>query len=209
MSNVEDVKEQLKGLTGMEEYAAKLQSIGASNSSLQENQPRAIDRSNLGNKNILSMPLSDPSNPARDLFAFERVVADAIPPVKESAYNAGYDLAAYEPVVIPAWGKAKIDTKIKLAIPKGMYGRIASRSGLSAKNDLEVGAGVIDPNYHGNIIVILRNHSDFDYSVKRGDRIAQLILTPYKTIPLKEVPSVEAFVGVSDRGTKGFGSSGL
>ncbi len=205
---MEDVKDQLKGIAGMEEYAAKLHSIGTSNSSLQENQPRAIDRSNFGNKNILSVPLTDPSNPARDLFAFEKVVADAISPVKESAYNAGYDLAAYEPVVIPAWGKAKIDTKIKLAIPKGLYGRIASRSGLSAKNDLEVGAGVIDPNYHGNIIVILRNHSDFDYNVNRGDRIAQLILTPYKTIQLKEVPSVEAFVGGSDRGTKGFGSSG-
>ena len=59
-----------------------------------------------------------------------------------------------------------------IAIPEGCYGRIAPRSGLAVKNFINVGAGVIDADYRGEVGVVLFNHSDEDFKVKQGDRIA-------------------------------------
>ncbi len=138
----------------------------------------------------------------------EKLVDSAIIPTKNNAADAGYDLYAFEPCTIPAWGKAIVSTQISVGLPVGTYGRIASRSGLSAKNDLEVGAGVIDYNYRGEVKVILRNFSDVAYQVQRGDRIAQLILEQYKNCMIKQVSKISDIVGASARGAAGFGSSG-
>lgn len=73
---------------------------------------------------------------------------------------------------VPAKGKALISTGIAMAIPEGNYGRIAPRSGLAAKYFIDVGAGVIDSDYRGEVKVLLFNFGDTDFKVSKGDRIA-------------------------------------
>lgn len=157
---------------------------------------------------ILSVPLVDRTNTWKEYLCIERMHPDAVLPSKNSPDDAGYDLHAFEHVIVPAWGKAVVSTKIKVALQPGTYGRISSRSGLSVKHDIEVGAGVIDKNYQGEIMVVLRNFSDLDYQINARDRIAQLIISPYKNSQIKEVKKITDLFGVTNRGANGFGSSG-
>ena len=118
---------------------------------------------------------------------------------------AGYDIASAEETVVPAKGKTVVKTGISIAVPDGCYGRLAPRSGLAVRKYIDVGAGVIDADYRGEIGVVLFNHSEDDFQVKQGDRIAQLILEKIKTPPVKETADLPSTV----RGQKGFGSTGL
>lgn len=93
-------------------------------------------------------------------------------PAKGSAYAAGYDLHALTATKVPARGKALVSTGLAMAIPDGNYGRIAPRSGLAAKHSIDVGAGVIDSDYRGEVKVLLFNLGDKDFEVAPGDRIA-------------------------------------
>ncbi|OXA45955.1 Deoxyuridine 5'-triphosphate nucleotidohydrolase [Folsomia candida] len=68
-----------------------------------------------------------------------------------------------------------VKTDIQIKLPSGYYGRVAPRSGLALKNKLDVGAGVIDEDYRGNVGVILFNFGDADFEINEGDRVAQLI----------------------------------
>ena len=142
------------------------------------------------------------------LFYFAMLVEKLDPeahiPTKASEDDAGYDLYAFEPATVPVWGSYLVKTKIKLALPIGVYGRIASRSGLALKHNIEVGAGVVDRNYRGEICVLLRNFSGVPYEIKKGDRIAQMIITPYRSVQVEETENLAD----SSRGTGGFGSSG-
>ena len=125
-------------------------------------------------------------------------------PTKGSQYAAGYDLYSAYDYTIMAKGKELIKTDISVEIPIGYYGRIAPRSGFSWKKHTDIGAGVIDNDYRGNIGVVVFNHSSKIINVKKGDRVAQLIITPYISPKIKLVNEV-AF---SNRGSKGFGSTG-
>lgn len=124
---------------------------------------------------------------------------------KEYPENAGYDIGANESKTIKAGSRECIGTGVYCTIPKGYYGRIAPRSGLAAKHGIDVLAGVIDNCYTGEIKVVLLNTGTEDFDVKKGDRIAQLIVTPYTSPELTEVSSLDE----TDRGDKGFGSSGV
>ena len=135
----------------------------------------------------------------------KRVSEDAIIPTKGSKYSAGFDLYSPIDTVVKANDRLLIDTKIQINFPYGCYGRIAPRSGLALKYGIDVLAGVIDFDFLGNIGVILHNTSTSDYNVKKGDRIAQLIIEKIETdIEVKEVDKL----GESDRGAGGFGSTG-
>jgi dUTP pyrophosphatase len=90
-------------------------------------------------------------------------------------------------------------------VPPGTYGRVAPRSGLAWKHSIDVGAGVIDEDYRGNVGVILFNLSDVDFEVKEGDRIAQLVLEKIVTPEVEEVEELDE----SARGAGGFGSTGV
>ncbi|RCI15613.1 hypothetical protein L249_3436 [Ophiocordyceps polyrhachis-furcata BCC 54312] len=125
-------------------------------------------------------------------------------PTRGSAFAAGYDLYAARETVIPARGKALVDTDISIAVPAGTYGRVAPRSGLASKNFIDTGAGVIDADYRGPVKVLLFNHADADYDVKEGDRVAQLVLERIVTPDVVEVQKLEESV----RGAGGFGSTG-
>ena len=118
---------------------------------------------------------------------------------------AGYDIASAEETVVPAKGKTVVKTGTSIAVPDGCYGRLAPRSGLAVKKYIDVGAGVIDAGYRGEVGVVLFNHSEEDFQIKQGDRIAQLILEKIETPPVKETADLPSIV----RGKEGFGSTGI
>jgi deoxyuridine 5'-triphosphate nucleotidohydrolase len=130
---------------------------------------------------------------------------NAIPPMRCSLLAAGYDLCSNENTVVPARGRKLVHTGIAITIPEGHYGRIAPRSGLALKKGIDVGAGVCDADYRGEICVILFNHSDEDFEINEGDRIAQLILEWISTPPIRVVDDLDD----TERGENGFGSSGI
>jgi dUTP pyrophosphatase len=111
--------------------------------------------------------------------------------------------SAYD-CVVPARGKAIVKTDIQIELPEGCYGRIAPRSGLAAKNFIDIGAGVVDEDYRGNLGVVMFNHADVDFTVAKGDRIAQLICERIFYPQLEECTSLTD----TQRGAGGFGSTG-
>lgn len=111
--------------------------------------------------------------------------------------------SAYE-YTVPARGKQLVMTDIQVQLPEGCYGRVAPRSGLAVKNFIDVGAGVVDEDYRGNLGVVLFNHSDNEFKVARGDRIAQFICERIFYPELEEVSSLTE----TERGSGGFGSTG-
>ena len=118
--------------------------------------------------------------------------------------NAGFDIYSTINIQVPARGQSSISTDLYLKIADGYYGRIAPRSGLAFKEGLNTGAGVIDSNYLGEIKVLLFNHTDKNYQVKAGDRVAQIIFEKYYEPKFEYVNNLEE----TNRGEKGFGSSG-
>jgi len=147
----------------------------------------------------------------------KKLDADAIIPTKKYSSDAGFDIYAFESMIIPPWERRAVLTKISFTVPEGTYGRIAPRSGLSIREckadktigGIDIGAGVIDEGYRGEVKIIMINNSNEEYTVKRGDRIAQLILERHACdAEIHEVSNLDQIAGQSDRGTKGFGSSG-
>jgi dUTP pyrophosphatase len=135
----------------------------------------------------------------------KKLSENATTPTRGSAFAAGYDLYAATQTSIPARGKALVSTDLSIATPEGTYGRIAPRSGLAAKHFIDTGAGVIDADYRGEVKVLLFNHSDKDFEVAKGDRVAQLVLERIYTPEIVEVQDLEESV----RGAGGFGSTGV
>jgi dUTP pyrophosphatase len=130
---------------------------------------------------------------------------DAKVPSRGSNKAAGYDLSSIEEVIIPPRDRKVVKTGIAISIPSGYYGRVAPRSGLTVKSGIDVGAGVIDEDYRGEICVILFNHSNCYFVINIGDRIAQLILEKIGTPDVKVVDDLNN----TERGENGFGSSGI
>ena len=129
----------------------------------------------------------------------------AIIPTKATAFSAGYDLYAAEDTTVPKFGRKLIKTNVSMAIPINHYARIAPRSGLAFKSGIDVLAGVIDADYRGDIGVLLYNtDSNIDFTVKQGDKIAQIIIE--KCYDINWVKS-EALVETK-RGGQGYGHSG-
>jgi len=125
-------------------------------------------------------------------------------PERASASAAGYDVFSAVDTIVPAKGKAIVATDISLAIPEGHYGRVAPRSGLAVKSFIDVGAGVVDCDYRGPLGVVLFNFGEGEFAVKKGDRIAQLIITPIATPQVEVVEDLDE----TERGQGGFGSTG-
>ena len=138
------------------------------------------------------------------MFKIQKLTPDARLPTLATVGSAGYDLYSPVETVVPAQSQILIPTGLAMAIPTGHYGKVASRSSLSLKFGIEVGAGVIDESYRGNVGVLLRNLSNTDYPVLKGDRIAQLILHKISTPSVEEVDELDS----TERGTGGFGSTG-
>ena len=138
-------------------------------------------------------------------LGIKRLSDDALMPTRGSDGAVGYDLYSNTSCVIPASERGLVSTGIAIILPSGVYGRVAPRSGLAVKHGIQVGAGVIDPDYTGEVKVVLFNHGENDFEVKKGDRIAQLILERCETPPIGEIINL---VKETERGSSGFGSTG-
>ncbi len=125
-------------------------------------------------------------------------------PKRASEGAAGYDLFASENKVVKAGEQSLVNTGIQIDIPEGHYGQIKPRSGLALRRRITVGAGVIDRDYRGTIGVLVVNQSKERFTIKIGDRIAQLVLVKISTPEIEEVKTLEA----TERGEGGFGSTG-
>jgi len=137
----------------------------------------------------------------------------AILPTRNNSTDAGIDLYALEDTFVPFEETIKVRTGIAVNVPSGYVGKIFSRSSLASKG-LSVDAGVIDAGYNGECCVVLHNlthHHDHNmvfksgYHIRRGDKIAQLVIFPIETPEVIEVTEN----WTSERGDRGFGSSGV
>ena len=129
---------------------------------------------------------------------------EAVLPVKGSEGAAGWDLSTSMRVQLAPGERRLVSTGVAIEIPRGSYGRIASRSSLAAQG-LDVAGGVIDCDYRGEVKVILANHGDVSRVFEVGDRIAQLIIEKVCSAPVVQVSQLST----TTRGGGGFGSSGV
>jgi dUTP pyrophosphatase len=128
-------------------------------------------------------------------------------PTRAHDGDAGMDLYAAEPARLEPGERASVGTGIAVAIPEGHAGLVLPRSGLAARHGISVvnAPGLVDSGYRGEVRVLLLNTDrDTAFEVQVGDRIAQLLVTPYSSEEPIEVSDLEETV----RGAGGFGSSG-
>jgi dUTP pyrophosphatase len=137
-----------------------------------------------------------------------KIVLDegAVMPGYAHDFDAGLDLYAktnIQQVVIPPYGGSKVfDTGVHMAIPQHFCGLVKSRSSMLLKQ--VVTDGLVDSDYTGSVRVILFNHGPEAYTVRPGDKIAQVVISPCLRPPLEIVDELVA----TDRGDAGFGSTG-
>ena len=144
-------------------------------------------------------------HPSFGMLKVQKLSNNAALPKRRRDGAAGYDLCASQDCTIPAGGKGLVHTGLAISFSAGLYARISPRSGLALKRFIDVGAGVVDSDYCGEVGVVLFNHGDQDFEVKMGDRIAQLIVEKIDTPPVKKVQDLDDTV----HGTGGFGSTGV
>lgn len=141
---------------------------------------------------------------------FKHKSAEDLPlPKYATEGSSGMDLYAHvqEPMILTKNMRKLIPTGISIAIPKGFEAQIRPRSGLAIKNGLTVlnTPGTVDSDYRGEIMVILCNLSDQDFTIERGMRIAQMVIAPITHVDIEEVEALDETV----RGAGGFGSTGI
>ncbi|XP_012670262.2 deoxyuridine 5'-triphosphate nucleotidohydrolase, mitochondrial isoform X2 [Clupea harengus] len=141
---------------------------------------------------------------SKPVLRFAKLTKNATVPTRGSSKAAGYDLYSAYDYTIGPMDKAIVKTDIQIAVPSGCYGRVAPRSGLAVKYFIDVGAGVVDEDYRGNVGVVLFNFNKETFEVKKGDRIAQLICEMICYPDLLELETLDE----TERGEGGFGSTG-
>ncbi|XP_028075598.1 uncharacterized protein LOC114277843 [Camellia sinensis] len=137
---------------------------------------------------------------------FVRLCPEAKGPSRSTDGAVGYDLSSTAKIFIQPQDRCLIPTGIALQIPFGMYGRIAPRSGLALQHGIHVGAGVIDPDYRGEVKVLLFNFDLKMFKIQPGQRIAQII---FEKVALPRMVEQDGFLDITGRGTSGFGHSGM
>jgi dUTP pyrophosphatase len=131
-------------------------------------------------------------------------------PAYQSADAAGMDLLAAvpaeTPLILPPGKYAMVPTGLTIALPPGFEAQVRPRSGLAAKHGITVlnSPGTVDADYRGEINVLLINHGDAPFSIRRGERIAQMVIAPVTQAQLVVVTQLAP----TDRGSGGFGSTG-
>lgn len=136
-----------------------------------------------------------------------KITPSATLPVRATPGAAGYDLFSTDSYVVLPGRRVVVSTGISVQLPPGTYGRIAPRSGLAVKHGLDVLAGVVDPDYTGEIKVVLQNmDANQPFVIRPGYRIAQLILEKYDVVEVVECTDLP---DQGARGSNGFGSTGV
>ncbi len=135
---------------------------------------------------------------------FKQLDPRAVLPGRGSALAAGLDVCSIEDLKIEPKQRVMARTGLAVAIPPGFYGRIAPRSGLAAKNGVDVLAGVIDSDYRGEVCCLLYNTGDEMIDLPAGSKICQLIVEQIITPEAMWVSELDE----TTRGAGGFGSTG-
>lgn len=139
---------------------------------------------------------------------FKKLDQRAKIPTYGSDFAAGADLYALcdGKIIIPSGKSVFVHTGLSLEIPEGLAGLIYARSGLSCRRSLAPAnkVGVVDSDYRGEIMVCLHNHGEKDEEIENGERIAQIVFTPYFAADFIESNELSD----TGRGEKGFGSTG-
>jgi dUTP pyrophosphatase len=131
-------------------------------------------------------------------------------PAYQSDHAAGLDLLAavpeHEPLMLAPGQRALVPSGLSIALPSGYEAQVRPRSGLAAKHGVTVlnAPGTVDADYRGEIGVILINHGDAAFLIKRGERIAQMVIAPVVQAEL----AVALTLPTTERGQAGFGSTG-
>lgn len=177
------------------------------------NEPEINPAKELKETKEIHLPTSSLDEPATKRIAMQveetilkvkLLHPDAHVPKRGSEKAAGYDLYGIEKITIPAKSSSVVSTGVAVAVPEGHYGRVAPRSGLAFKHGIDVGAGVVDSDYRGEIKILLFNLSNEDYTIEKGDRVAQLILEKISILESEVVDDLDE----TERGVKGFASTG-
>lgn len=139
-------------------------------------------------------------------FKIKKVYDDAVLPKRATEYSSGYDLCSREEICLKSKAMALISTGLSIELEKGYEAQVRPRSGLAAKHGITVlnSPGTIDADYRGEIKVILINHSEDDFVITKGMRIAQMVFAG-----IIEVELIESHViNETARSSGGFGSTG-
>jgi len=128
---------------------------------------------------------------------------DAILPTYAHPGDAGLDLCSLEECTLQPNERKALHTGIAIELEPGYVSLVKDRSGLAVKHGMHTLAGVIDAGYRGEYKIVLINHGRQAYTIKKGDKIAQLLIMPVAQAEVKEVPELSD----SSRGTGGFGST--
>lgn len=136
----------------------------------------------------------------------KRLNENAVIPTQGSKYSAGLDLYSIDNGGILPGQTVVFGTGIAMEIPEGYFGGIFARSGLSTKQGLRPSTcvSVIDSDYRGEIMIGIHNDSDEPRIVSKGDRIAQMVILPYRVVEFEEGELTD-----TERGQGGFGSTGV
>jgi dUTP pyrophosphatase len=146
--------------------------------------------------------------PAIDIAVKRLPHGEGLPlPVYATAGAAGMDVVSAEDVTVPSMGRHAVATGLALAIPKGFEVQVRPRSGLALKHGISLPntPGTIDSDYRGELKVILINFGAEPFEIRRGDRIAQLVVAPVQIGRMIEVIELDETI----RGAGGFGSTGV
>jgi len=136
----------------------------------------------------------------------KKLNSDAIVPKYMSEQAAGMDLCSIEDVVLEVGQIKAVGTGLAIAIPSCFEAQLRPRSGMALKHGISLNnsPGTIDADYRGEVKVILINLGSLPFEIKKGDRIAQMVIAPVVHLPIAEVEDLDA----TNRGDGGFGSTG-
>lgn len=140
-------------------------------------------------------------------LAFKRIHPDAVLPAYAHKSDAGMDVRSVADIVIAPGKRALVPTGLVMLLPPGYEAQVRPRSGLALKHGVTVlnTPGTIDSGYRGEVGVILANFGDSDFAVRKGDKIAQIVIAPVTQPDIVESDTVDS----TDRGVGGFGSTGV
>lgn len=141
------------------------------------------------------------------VLRFKRIHPDAVLPAYAHPSDAGMDVRSIDDLIIAPGKRALVHTGLIMALPPMYEAQVRPRSGLALKNGVTVlnTPGTIDSGYRGEIGVILANFGEEDFVVKKGDKIAQIVIAPVTQPMIEETATIDE----TDRGAGGFGSTGV
>ena len=138
---------------------------------------------------------------------FRKIHPDAVLPSYAHPSDAGMDVRSVEDLVIAPGKRALVPTGLVMLLPPMYEAQVRPRSGLALKSGVTVlnTPGTIDSGYRGEVGVILANFGEADFQVKKGDKIAQIVIAPVTQPEIVETDEIDE----TDRGSGGFGSTGI